>query len=291
MPYLASSLWIGATENGELRFRRIWRPRFSYRCSLALRGLFLAFLLGISSLPGFAQNIVLEPVGPPQGLPIGPDVNRPPLTFLPARGRPSAAGPLKTWKAMRDEGVVRQAYDFSCGSAALATLLEAAGDSTDEREILRTVFEGLDAEARAKTMTDGLTLLDLQRASRELGYRAEGYRVEPEILSRLDRPVIVYIEPYGYRHFAVLRGIRGDRVFLADPARGNVRMPIWRFLDMWQDADGRGVLFVVGVGPDSKLTLRDDVDPQPELLSARQLIRLGGPSFHRVDSPVRFELE
>jgi hypothetical protein len=68
-------------------------------------------------------------------------------------------------------------------------------------------------------------------------------------------------------------------------------MPIWRFLDMWQDATGKGVVFVVGVGPGSTLALPADVDPQPELLGARQLIRLGGPRFRPLDPPARFFLE
>lgn len=236
-------------------------------------------------------QVVLEPIGPVRGLPVDPNANRPPITFLPESGRPLRSSGLRTWKAIRDAGVVRQAFDYSCGSAALATLLVGAGQRTTEPEILKIVLDGLDEQARARTMADGLTLLDLKRAAEQLGFRADGYRVAPELLSRLDRPVIVYIEPYGYRHFAVLRGIRADRVFLADPAHGNVRMPIWRFLDMWKDRNGKGVVFIVDAGTRSALALPEDLEPQPELLGVRQLIRLGGPSFHQIDPPSRFILE
>jgi hypothetical protein len=238
-----------------------------------------------------AQTIVLEPVGPSRSLPIGPEVNRPPITFLPDPEQRPLPGQLTSWKSIRDAGVVRQALDYSCGSAALATLLAGSGDPATEPEILRAVFEGLDEAAKSETIAEGLSLLDLQRVAEIRGHRAEGYRIGPEILAKINRPVIVYIEPYGYRHFAVLRGIKGDRVFLADPARGNVRMPIWRFLDMWQDSSGEGVVFLVGLRGTSTLALPADADPQPELFGVRQQLPLAGPGFQRIDAPTRVLIE
>ena len=55
----------------------------------------------------------------------------------------------------------------------------------------------------------------------------------------------MFIRPHGYRHFAVFKGVRGDRVYLADPSLGNVRMPLYRFLDMWANEAGQGVIFAV----------------------------------------------
>ena len=55
----------------------------------------------------------------------------------------------------------------------------------------------------------------------------------PKDLGKLNGPVIVFIEPRGYKNFAVMRGFRGDRVHLADPSRGNIRMPAYRFQDSW----------------------------------------------------------
>jgi hypothetical protein len=261
----------------------------------AARTLVVAQLVGcwlVGSITGAgAQTIVLEPVGPPQSLPIGPDGNRPPITFLSDPEQRPLPGQLTSWKSMRDAGVVRQALDYSCGSAALATLLAASGDPATEPEILRAVFEGLDEAGKSATIAEGLSLLDLQRVATLRGHRAEGYRVGPEILAKINRPVIVYIEPYGYRHFAVMRGIKGDRVFLADPARGNVRMPIWRFLDMWQDANGEGVVFLVGLRGESSLVLSADADPQPELFGVRQQLPLAGPGFQRIDAPTRLLIE
>ncbi len=184
-------------------------------------------------------------------------------------------GTPRTWKAMRDAGLVRQGWDYSCGSAALATLLSGVQDDITEREVLLEVLDGLTEDEKRQTMEQGLSLLDLKAVATRRGFRAEGYRVDPEFLLRLTRPVIVFIKPRGYRHFAVLRGIRGDRFFLADPARGNVRMPAFKFLDMWRDEDGKGVIFVVGAKSPPLLALAPDAPSQPELMAVRQLINTG----------------
>ena len=39
--------------------------------------------------------------------------------------------------------------------------------------------------------------------------------------------------------------LTGDRVYLADPSRGNIRMPAYRFLDSWLGDNGKGIIFVV----------------------------------------------
>jgi uncharacterized protein len=182
--------------------------------------------------------------------------------------------PLTSWRALRDAGVVRQGFDYSCGAAALATLFNAIGQETTEREILLQVFSGLTTVQAHETMQKGLSLLDLKRVAEQRGLAAEGFRVRAPILSALNKPVLVRIEPYGYAHFAVLRGLRDDRAYLADPARGNVRMSTARFLQMWQGSDGTGVLFVVEPNRSSALELVAGT-ARPERLAARQLLAIG----------------
>ena len=46
-------------------------------------------------------------------------------------------------------------------------------------------------------------------------------------------PIIVAITTYDYNHFVIFRGMRGDRVLLADPAWGNRTMRVDAFLDSW----------------------------------------------------------
>jgi len=49
--------------------------------------------------------------------------------------------PIKTWKDRRDEGIVKQTLDASCGSAATATILRAFyGQDISEQDILAEVI-------------------------------------------------------------------------------------------------------------------------------------------------------
>ena len=51
-------------------------------------------------------------------------------------------------------------------------------------------------------------------------------------------PVLVPIRPMGYNHFVVVRGVAGNRILLADPAKGNTSMTVRHFLDVWIDGIG-----------------------------------------------------
>jgi predicted double-glycine peptidase len=113
--------------------------------------------------------------------------------------------------------------------------------------------------------------LDLKAMAQAKGYRAAGYKLTIEQLTQLAAPVIVFIEPMGYPHFAVLRGIDRGRVFLADPARGNLRMSISRFVSEWD-----GIVFVLGKAGEENIATYPLALPrseyiQPELRSVDRL--------------------
>lgn len=150
-----------------------------------------------------------------------------------------------TWKELRDQYVVKQKLDASCGAAALTTLLaHYFGEKISEQEILdilKVRTDKLTEEERRRKKKSGFSLLDLKYAAQQKGYKAAGFKLTIEQLRQLKAPVIVYVEPFGYHHFAVLRGIAGDRVFLADPSRGNLRMSIVHFMEEYG-----GIVFVLG---------------------------------------------
>lgn len=193
---------------------------------------------------------------------------------------------VKSMKEFRDENLVKQRHDYSCGAAAVATLLRYGLDrGVSEKDIVDDLFDGLSAEEAAVREREGFSLLDLQQVAERRGFRAQGFRLEPQHLSLLQGPVIVFLETLGYRHYAVLKGVRGDRVYLADPSRGNIRMPAYRFLQAWL-RDGTGVIFVVepaeeGFAWASRLAVPGSGPTQPELLAARELLAIGGP-YRRV---------
>jgi len=191
--------------------------------------------------------------------------------------------PLRSMKDLRDANVIKQRFDYSCGAAALATLLRyGLGDNVTEQQVLTQLFGLLSNEERPEVLSQGFSLLHLQRVAQARGYQAEGFRLEPRFLAQLNGPVIVFIQPRGYKHFAVLRGIKDDRAFLADPSLGNIRMPVYRFLESWLDDSGTGIIFVVepttgAVNRSSPLSIPIEGLAQPEILTARELLAIGNP--------------
>jgi predicted double-glycine peptidase len=202
-------------------------------------------------------------------------------------GQPAAAlrvnVPLRTLKDLRDRHLVKQTYDYSCGAAALATLLTyGLRDPVSEQEVLQLVLESLAKDEKRLRKKQGLSLLDLQQVANARGHKAQGFRLEPTYLAQLKRPVIVFIRPRGYEHFAVFRGLRGNRVYLADPSLGNIRMSRSKFLRMWLDRSGKGILFAVERRDKNwpaayPMKLSSEDLTQPELLSARQMLEIGNP--------------
>jgi predicted double-glycine peptidase len=177
-----------------------------------------------------------------------------------------------TLKQLRDRNVVKQETDFSCGAATLATLLTYYyGDKTSEYEILKLLESKLTPEEKASKLGRALSLADLKQAAEMKGYRAAGFRISVDQLSKLAAPVIVFIQPMGYNHFAVFRGISQGRVFLADPARGNLRMSMGRFLDEWG-----GIVFVLG--KEGEENIKDYPLKPPESFEWPELVRVSAMS-------------
>ena len=196
-------------------------------------------------------------------------------------GQTTLQVPVRSVMDLREEGVVMQTYDYSCGAASMATLLTyGLDDPIDEIPVLQSVMRAANEGERAVIREKGLSLLDLQRFAEERGHMAHGFRIAVDQLGKLKRPVIAYVKPRGYEHFVVLKGIKGDRAYLADPSRGNLRMPLYQFFDMWADENGRGVVFVVerldGEWADpSPLTVTARAGLQLEQLTAREMSDIG----------------
>lgn len=190
------------------------------------------------------------------------------------------AVPLHSFKALRDDRVVKQAFDYSCGAAALATLLTYAfADPVTEDALVLDLLRSLDPNEEVLRRKQGFSLLDLQKVAQQRGYKAQGFRIAPEFVAALQGAVIVFIKPRGYPHFAILKGVRGGRVYLADPSLGNVRRSLADFFDIWLGDDGKGVIFAVeprqGGFEHSLLHLPPHDLPRPELMSVRQLMEVG----------------
>ncbi|CAA7623927.1 C39 family peptidase [Magnetospirillum sp. UT-4] len=143
----------------------------------------------------------------------------------------------------RFRGVVRQERDYSCGSAAVATLLtHHYRRPITEAEVFTAMYAAGDQETIRR---QGFSLLDMQRYLATLGLKADGYRVGLDKLIDVGVPAITLITIRGYSHFVVIKGVEGGDVLVGDPAMGVRAVPRAEFESQWQ-----GVLFVV----------RDDID-------------------------------
>jgi len=175
---------------------------------------------------------------------------------------------VESMQERRYRNLVRQHTDYSCGAAALATLLKYAYHlDADEA----TVIEGMMGVSDPALVRErGFSLLDIKRYVESLGMRGRGYRVDESRLRSLRVPGLVLMDVRGFRHFVVLKQVAGDVVEVADPILGNRSVPLPEFLQSWPS---RAVFVVIGSDFD-----RNTVLLQPgERPSARALYARQGP--------------
>ena len=147
--------------------------------------------------------------------------------------------PVKTLVDLRYRAMVQQTYDVSCGAASLATILKYYyGVPVTEQEIVNVMFELGDKE---KIQKEGFSLLELKWFSQKRGFISEGYRIpRVENLRKLTVPAIALVNVRGYAHFVVIKAVRNDEVYVADPAFGNRVQSLQTFAREW-----KGVILVV----------------------------------------------
>ena len=133
---------------------------------------------------------------------------------------------------LKSRNVVRQRFDFSCGSATTATLFNYyLGEPISEKEAIQGLFKY--GNKRNILKNRGFSLLDIKRFAAAKGYKVYGYKTDIEGLVELGKPAIVTITLGNYKHFVIFRGVYKGRVFLADPALGNTIVSIKEFNKMW----------------------------------------------------------
>jgi uncharacterized protein len=192
-----------------------------------------------------------ERVAPPRGHPLPPDTMRRSVAIaalaLVAAAAPrlveARPGRVRSFLELRQDAVVRQGWDLSCGAAALGTILTyELGDRVTEKEIVDAMLRGADA-ARIRAR-GGFSLLDLKRYAVARGHAAAGYGdLDLPRLSALGVAIVPTLDKAG-PHFMVFRGVVDGRVLLADPAYGNRTLPTPTFERIWSPR----VAFVVRRG-------------------------------------------
>ncbi len=105
--------------------------------------------------------------------------------------------------------VVMQMEALECGAASLAMILAYYG--------LWIPLERVRSDCGVSR--DGSNALNVIRAARGYGMRADGYRYEPEKLREKGKfPCIIH---WNFNHFVVLDGFKGNKAYLNDPGRGS----------------------------------------------------------------------
>lgn len=143
---------------------------------------------------------------------------------------------VRSMLEMRQDGVVLQQWDLSCGAAALATLLSLQhNDKVSEREIALSLMRRNEylANPDLVRVREGFSLLDLKRFVQARGYQGLGLGG----LSMRDiparAPLIAPLSINGYNHFVVVIGVRDGRVMIADPAFGRRELSLDAFERAW----------------------------------------------------------
>lgn len=138
---------------------------------------------------------------------------------------------VMSWWEIPYRSVVKQQFDFSCGSAAVATLLSYHyGRPTRESQSFSFMWKNGDQE---KIRRAGFSMLDMKNFLGSVGLPAEGYRLGEKGLISIKRPAIVLLDLKGFKHFVVVKGVRRNRVLVGDPMLGLSEYALADFLKVW----------------------------------------------------------
>ena len=172
---------------------------------------------------------------------------------LPMPGVAHFSVKVTSMSAQRFATTTRQQYDFSCGSAALATLLTYHyGTPVTEAAIFQRMYQDGD---QARIRREGFSLLDMKRYLARRGLTADGFQQPLDKLFANRLPAIVLLSENGYHHFVVIKGGDSERVLLGDPSIGTRSMPRARFDALWPSK----LLFVVH-GYQGQVTFNGQLD-------------------------------
>lgn len=156
--------------------------------------------------------------------------------------------------SLRDErfaGIVHQQTDYSCGAAAIATILDDAyGMQLSEHATILGMLRVSDYET---VRYRGFSMLDMKHYVESIGMRGIGYRMDLDMLYKVKVPAIVLVSVEGYDHFVVMKKATPEYVFVADPMLGNRAIPTADFVSSWNN-----IIFVVAApGYDGNSRLAD----------------------------------
>ena len=175
-------------------------------------------------------------------------------------------------KEARFKATTRQQYDFSCGSAAVATLLtHHYGYPVTEQAVFEEMFARGD---QTKIRKEGFSMLDMKAYLNAHQFQADGFELPLAKLIESSLPAIVLISDNGYFHFVVVKGLRDGRILIGDPSSGTRAVSRANFETLWVNK----LLFVIH-NKQAQAKFNDEVDwlvaPKAPLTAGVNLDGLG----------------
>ena len=138
---------------------------------------------------------------------------------------------LVSWRDLPFQTVKHQAFDYSCGSAAVATLMTYAYDiPTSEKDVFEEMFAKGD---QAKIRREGFSMLDMSNYLNAHGLEAKGYKITETSIDKYKLPFIALINNKGYNHFVVVKTMESNRILVGDPNTGNSDYTKDGFSQIW----------------------------------------------------------
>ncbi len=162
-------------------------------------------------------------------------------------------GSVAAPKEITSHGLMPIRNDFSGCSSSLATLLKFTyGENITEIMVMNGMITH--GDIRMIQEKKAFSLLDMKQYLKSIGYTGTGFtETEPVSFQTFTEdgmdgmaPVIMGVDYKGYKHFILLRGYDEKRVYIGDPAIGNVSMTFDELsASMVRMEDGSWMTFVV----------------------------------------------
>ncbi|EJP6546082.1 C39 family peptidase [Campylobacter upsaliensis] len=148
---------------------------------------------------------------------------------------------VKSYQEIKNEKVIRQNYEESCGAASLATLINILDDSN------LTELDLLKAMSGQQLYTDMVSFADLNDAVKKLGFQSKSYKIDRKILeSIISVPILVKIEDDPrFPHFVVIINHKGNYLQILDPSYGEYISSKREFYSVWDRYKKGGFALVV----------------------------------------------
>lgn len=146
---------------------------------------------------------------------------------------------ITSYIEIKNKNLIRQKFDYSCGSASLATILKYFyGINITEKDILKKIlgikgYNSQNKEVRLRKEDEGLSFFDLSNYVKTQGFKALGLALNLQTLFNIKIPVILYLKINNNEHFTVYKNKDKHFIYLSDPSFGNIKIRISKFKTMF----------------------------------------------------------